>query len=111
VIVDRSQTERSPCYIDLFYIGVFAHDIVILLDPAEIVENIHDAYGHPLLGQSLQPADIGTSGLRESCGAAAASRGCRIGPARFIAGLVLVGTSSIATLRRFWKQRFELISR
>jgi L-lactate dehydrogenase complex protein LldG len=27
-------------------IGVFAHDIVILLDPAEIVENIHDAYGH-----------------------------------------------------------------
>jgi L-lactate dehydrogenase complex protein LldG len=28
-------------------IGVFAHDIVILLDPAEIVENIHDAYGHP----------------------------------------------------------------
>jgi L-lactate dehydrogenase complex protein LldG len=28
-------------------IGVFAHDIVILLDPAEIVENVHDAYGHP----------------------------------------------------------------
>ena len=28
-------------------IGVFAHDIVILLDPAEIVENMHDAYGHP----------------------------------------------------------------
>jgi L-lactate dehydrogenase complex protein LldG len=28
-------------------IGVFAHDIVILLDPAEIVENIHDAYTHP----------------------------------------------------------------
>ncbi len=28
-------------------IGVFAHDIVILLDPEEIVENIHDAYGHP----------------------------------------------------------------
>jgi len=28
-------------------IGVFAHDIVILLDPAEIVENIHDAYSHP----------------------------------------------------------------
>jgi L-lactate dehydrogenase complex protein LldG len=28
-------------------IGVFAHDIVILLDPAEIVENIHNAYGHP----------------------------------------------------------------
>jgi L-lactate dehydrogenase complex protein LldG len=24
-----------------------AHDIVILLDPAEIVENLHDAYGHP----------------------------------------------------------------
>jgi L-lactate dehydrogenase complex protein LldG len=28
-------------------IGVFAHDIVILLDPADIVEDIHDAYGHP----------------------------------------------------------------
>ena len=28
-------------------VGVFAHDIVILLDPAEIVENIHDAYSHP----------------------------------------------------------------
>jgi len=28
-------------------IGVFAHDIVILLDPAKIVENIHDAYTHP----------------------------------------------------------------
>jgi len=28
-------------------IGVFAHDIVILLDPADLVENIHDAYGHP----------------------------------------------------------------
>jgi L-lactate dehydrogenase complex protein LldG len=28
-------------------IGFLAHDIVILVDPAEIVENIHDAYGHP----------------------------------------------------------------
>src|SRR5258707_6120938 len=28
-------------------IGFLAHDIVILLDPAEIVENIHDAYRHP----------------------------------------------------------------
>ncbi len=28
-------------------IGVFAHDIVILLDPSEIVENIDDAYAHP----------------------------------------------------------------
>jgi len=28
-------------------IGFLAHDIVILLDPAEIVENLHDAYGHP----------------------------------------------------------------
>jgi L-lactate dehydrogenase complex protein LldG len=28
-------------------IGFLAHDIVILLDPAEIVENIHDAYTHP----------------------------------------------------------------
>jgi L-lactate dehydrogenase complex protein LldG len=28
-------------------IGFLAHDIVILLDPADIVENMHDAYGHP----------------------------------------------------------------
>lgn len=28
-------------------IGFLAHDIVILLDPSEIVENIHDAYDHP----------------------------------------------------------------
>jgi L-lactate dehydrogenase complex protein LldG len=28
-------------------IGVFADELVILLDPAEIVENIYDAYGHP----------------------------------------------------------------
>ena len=28
-------------------IGFLAHDIVILLDPKEIVENIHDAYQHP----------------------------------------------------------------
>jgi L-lactate dehydrogenase complex protein LldG len=28
-------------------IGFLAHDIVILLDPAEIVENLHDAYDHP----------------------------------------------------------------
>jgi L-lactate dehydrogenase complex protein LldG len=28
-------------------IGIYAHDIVILLDPAAIVENIHDAYTHP----------------------------------------------------------------
>ena len=28
-------------------IGIFAREIVILLDPAEIVENIHDAYEHP----------------------------------------------------------------
>jgi L-lactate dehydrogenase complex protein LldG len=28
-------------------IGLLAHDIVILLDPQEIVENIHDAYAHP----------------------------------------------------------------
>lgn len=27
-------------------IGFLAHDIVILLDPADIVENIHDAYDH-----------------------------------------------------------------
>lgn len=28
-------------------IGFLAHDIVVLLDPSDIVENIHDAYGHP----------------------------------------------------------------
>jgi len=28
-------------------IGFLAHDIVILLDPADIVENLHDAYTHP----------------------------------------------------------------
>jgi L-lactate dehydrogenase complex protein LldG len=28
-------------------IGFLAHDIVILLDPKAIVENIHDAYQHP----------------------------------------------------------------
>jgi L-lactate dehydrogenase complex protein LldG len=28
-------------------IGFLAHDIVILLDPADIVEDIHDAYRHP----------------------------------------------------------------
>jgi L-lactate dehydrogenase complex protein LldG len=28
-------------------IGFLAHDIVILLDPKDIVENIHDAYEHP----------------------------------------------------------------
>jgi L-lactate dehydrogenase complex protein LldG len=28
-------------------IGFLAHDIVILLDPKNIVENIHDAYQHP----------------------------------------------------------------
>lgn len=27
-------------------IGFLAHDIVILLDPAKIVENLHDAYTH-----------------------------------------------------------------
>jgi L-lactate dehydrogenase complex protein LldG len=35
-------------------IGFLAHDIVILLDPADIVENIHDAYLHPHFpGQSI----------------------------------------------------------
>jgi L-lactate dehydrogenase complex protein LldG len=28
-------------------IGLLAHDILILLDPSDIVENIHDAYTHP----------------------------------------------------------------
>ena len=33
-------------------IGFLAHDIVILLDPKEIVENIHDAYQHPAFRES-----------------------------------------------------------
>ena len=33
-------------------IGFLAHDIVILLDPKDIVENIHDAYQHPAFQQS-----------------------------------------------------------
>jgi len=32
-------------------IGFLAHDIVILLDPEKIVENIHAAYRHPALGE------------------------------------------------------------
>jgi L-lactate dehydrogenase complex protein LldG len=31
-------------------IGFLAHDIVILLDPSDIVENINYAYGHPISG-------------------------------------------------------------
>jgi L-lactate dehydrogenase complex protein LldG len=27
-------------------VGFLAHDIVILLDPADIVEDVHDAYAH-----------------------------------------------------------------
>jgi L-lactate dehydrogenase complex protein LldG len=33
-------------------IGFLAHDIVILLDPKNIVENIHDAYQHPAFRES-----------------------------------------------------------
>ena len=33
-------------------IGFLAHDIVILLDPKQIVENIHDAYQQPALRES-----------------------------------------------------------
>ena len=33
-------------------IGFLAHDIVILLDPKDIVENIHDAYQHPAFRES-----------------------------------------------------------
>jgi L-lactate dehydrogenase complex protein LldG len=28
-------------------VGFLAHDVVVLLDPKDIVENIHDAYAHP----------------------------------------------------------------
>ena len=33
-------------------IGFLAHDIVILLDPKAIVENLHDAYQHPAFRES-----------------------------------------------------------
>jgi hypothetical protein len=33
-------------------IGFLAHDIVILLDPKDIVENIHDAYQHRAFRES-----------------------------------------------------------
>lgn len=33
-------------------IGFLAHDIVILLDPKNIIENIHDAYQHPAFRES-----------------------------------------------------------
>jgi len=33
-------------------IAFLAHDIVVLLDPKEIVENIHDAYQHPAFRES-----------------------------------------------------------
>jgi L-lactate dehydrogenase complex protein LldG len=32
-------------------IGFLAHDIVVLLDPEKIVENIHAAYGNPAFGE------------------------------------------------------------
>jgi L-lactate dehydrogenase complex protein LldG len=48
-------------------IGFLAHDIVILLDPAEIVENIHDAYGHPHFEQKayslLMTGPSGSAGI------------------------------------------------
>lgn len=50
-------------------IGVFAHDIVILLDPAEIVENIHDAYGHPhFLDKAYSLLMSGPSGWADIAG-------------------------------------------
>jgi len=33
-------------------VGFLAHDIVILLDPADIVENVHDAYAHRYFRES-----------------------------------------------------------
>jgi L-lactate dehydrogenase complex protein LldG len=33
-------------------IGFLAHDIVVLLDPNNIVENVHDAYTHPYFRES-----------------------------------------------------------
>jgi hypothetical protein len=49
-------------------IGFLAHAIVILVDPADIAENIHDAYSHPISSKKaysllmtgpLGSADIG----------------------------------------------------
>lgn len=43
-----------------------AHDIVVLLDPGEIVENIHDAYGHPhFLDKAYSLLMSGPSGSAE----------------------------------------------
>jgi L-lactate dehydrogenase complex protein LldG len=33
-------------------IGFLAHDIVVLLDPKDVVENLHDAYQHPAFRES-----------------------------------------------------------
>jgi L-lactate dehydrogenase complex protein LldG len=33
-------------------VGLLAHDIVVLLDPKDIVQNIHDAYTHPYFRES-----------------------------------------------------------
>ena len=33
-------------------VGLLAHDIVVLLDPADIVENVHDAYAHSYFRES-----------------------------------------------------------
>jgi len=33
-------------------VGFLAHDIVILLDPSDIVENVHHAYAHPYFRES-----------------------------------------------------------
>jgi L-lactate dehydrogenase complex protein LldG len=44
-------------------LGFLAHDIVILLDPKDIVENIHDAYQHRAFGeQSYAVLMTGPSG-------------------------------------------------
>lgn len=33
-------------------VGLLAHDVVVLLDPANIVENVHDAYAHQYFRES-----------------------------------------------------------
>ena len=43
-------------------IGFLAHDLVVLLDPADIVENVHLAYRHPAFRNTAYSVLTGPSG-------------------------------------------------
>jgi L-lactate dehydrogenase complex protein LldG len=59
-------------------VGLLAHDIVVLLDPADIVENVHDAYTHRYFRESGYCLLMtGLPGL----GTSAPSRFTRLSPA------------------------------